>query len=233
MKKVLLKKVRLKKLFARFFKRAALLALLPVLLSCADSEKPEGEASPLPIRMVPVTTREIAEEVKGFGFLSYLKKFELLSPLDGILETLNFREGDMIRKGDVAGILKNPQVTLAARRAENAHSQARSALDLGMARLRDGEFQTEARILSNEKSREELDQAKKILKRKRGKAKTGKPFTRQAALAMRQYAKTGFAWPLRKARFCSWKRSWKYAGLDCAGKILPRRVFACPTGKSS
>ena len=151
------------------------LAVMPVvcvsvLLSCAKIQRQEVEDLPIPVRMIPVTVRETAEEVKGFGSLSYLKKFELVSALEGILETLNFREGDRINRGDVVGILKNPQITLAARRAEDAYSQALAALDLAMARLRDGEFQTEVRLLDNEKTREELIQAGKILDEEKRKS---------------------------------------------------------------
>ena len=155
---------------ARFLKRAVLLVFTILLLSCANKIKHEVEESPLPVRMVPVRVKETIEEVKGFGSLSYLKKFELVSPLDGIIETLYFREGDNIGRGDVVGILKNPQVTLAARRAEDAYSQALSALELSMARLRDGEFHAEARLLENEKSQEELAQAKRILDEEKRKS---------------------------------------------------------------
>ena len=133
--------------------------------------------------MVPATVREITEEVKGFGSLSFLKKFELVSPLEGTLETLYFREGDNIGRGDIAGVLKNPQVTLAARRAEDAYSQALSALDLSMARLRDGEFYVECRLLENEKSREELAQAKKILEEEKRKSQNRETLYEAGALS--------------------------------------------------
>ena len=156
--------------FARFLKYAALCCFAAVLFSCANNRKQETEELPLPVRMVPVTVKETAEEVNGFGSLSYLKKFEVVSSLDGILATLYFREGDRINSGDIVGVMKNPQVTLAARRAEDAYSQALSALELSMARLRDGEFHAEARLLENEKSQEELAQAKRVLEEERRKS---------------------------------------------------------------
>jgi len=160
----------MKSIFTHGLKFAALLYLAVVLFSCTNSRKQEADESPLPVLMVPVTVRETAEEVNGFGSLSFLKKFELVSPLDGILQELHFREGDKIGKDDIAAVLKNPQVTLAARRAEDAYSQARSALDLSLARLRDGEFSVEARLLENEKSLEELAQAKRILEEEKRKS---------------------------------------------------------------
>jgi len=158
----------MKRFFSRTLKCTALFAF--ALLSCADRQEQETEELPLPVQMVPVTVRETAEEVNGFGSLSFLKKFELVSSLDGILETLHFREGDKIGKGDIVGVLKNPQVNLAARRAEDAYAQALSALELSLARLRDGEFNIEARLLENEKSREELAQAKRTLQEEQRKS---------------------------------------------------------------
>ena len=151
-----------------------LLMCIPVFLftavfSCAGNQPGSIDDSPVPVRMTPVTVRETAEELKGFGSLSFLKKFELVSPLEGILETLNFREGDSIGMGDTVGIIRNPQVNLAARRAEDAYSQALAALELADARLRDGEYNAEARLLENAKSREELLQAQKSLEEERRK----------------------------------------------------------------
>ncbi|MCL2318484.1 MAG: efflux RND transporter periplasmic adaptor subunit [Treponema sp.] len=141
------------------------------LFSCAKDQVQEADGSQVPVKMAPVTVRETNEEVRGFGSLSFLKKFELLSPVDGIIESLRFREGDMIARGDTAVILKNPQITLAARRAEDAYSQAMAALDLAAARLRDGEYQAEARILDIEKSLDELAQAEKSLEEERRKTR--------------------------------------------------------------
>jgi RND family efflux transporter MFP subunit len=145
------------------FARLSLLFIVSVLFSCAKNKAQEAEKPPIPVRIVAVTTRETAEELKGFGSLSFLKKFELVSPVEGVLDVLNFREGDSIVKGDLVGVLKNPQVNLTARRAEDAWSQARAAVDLSAARLREGEFSVEARLLENEKSGEELAQALKMI----------------------------------------------------------------------
>ena len=64
-----------------------------LIFSCSGKEAAVIEEQALPVRMSPVLTREKTEEVKGFGSLSFLKKFEVLSPLEGVIETLYFREG--------------------------------------------------------------------------------------------------------------------------------------------
>ena len=139
-------------------------------LSCANSQIPEIDESPLLVRMSPVLLRDNPDEVKGFGSLSFIKKFEVVSALEGVLETLYFREGDSIKQGDLVAVLYNPQVNLAARRAEDAYSQALAALDIAMVRLRDSSFQAEIRLLDNDKARDELNQAEIILEEERRKS---------------------------------------------------------------
>ena len=152
-------------------KLPAVLALIFTLLSCSKEIKHEEDTPPLPVRMASVKEKESAGIVKGFGYLSYQKKFELISPMEGILESLNFREGDSIGKDDVVGFLKNPQVNLAARRGEDAYSQALAALDLAGAKLRDAEYRAEARLLEKEKSQDELMEAKKTLEEEKRKSR--------------------------------------------------------------
>jgi multidrug efflux pump subunit AcrA (membrane-fusion protein) len=116
-----------------------------------------------------VVLRESAGEVSGFGFLSFLKKIDLAVPSPGVLETLYYREGDFIRRGSTAAILKNPQINLAVRRAGDAFSQAEAALNLAGARLLEGEFQAEARLLENGKAQAELEEERRALEEQRRK----------------------------------------------------------------
>jgi RND family efflux transporter MFP subunit len=130
---------------------------------------------PRQVRAAAASFRETAEEVHGFGVLSYLKKVDIAAPSDAVLETLLRREGDTIVEDETIAILSNPQITLAVRRAENAFSQAQAAGDLAKARLSDGELQAEAKILENEKAEAEFLQARRSLeeqKRKHEKEET-------------------------------------------------------------
>lgn len=151
-------------------KLSAALLLVIIMLSCSKEPAQEKETVPLPVRMASVKEKESAGVIKGFGSLSYLKKFEIISPVEGILESLSIREGGSIKKGDVVGVLKNPQLNLAARRAEDAYSQALAALDLARAKLRDAEYRAEARFMENEKARDEFLDANKALEEEKRKS---------------------------------------------------------------
>jgi multidrug efflux pump subunit AcrA (membrane-fusion protein) len=115
------------------------------------------------VKAAAVTSREIYDEVKGFGSLSFIKKVDISSPADAVMERLLKREGDFVNEGDIVSILSNPQITLSVRRAESTYSHALAARDLAVARLTEGELATEARILQNEKTKAELMLAHKAL----------------------------------------------------------------------
>ena len=117
----------------------------------------------LQVRAAPVTSSVINDEIKGFGSLSFVRKVDVAAPIDGVLDTLLFREGDYVHEGDVIALLSNPQVTMAARRAESSFSQAVAANDMARARLKEGEFNAEARLLDNEKTEAELVLARNAL----------------------------------------------------------------------
>jgi multidrug efflux pump subunit AcrA (membrane-fusion protein) len=145
------------------------LVLAGGFLSCEKQKTEDLPETELRVKGAPVVLRESSDEVKGFGFLSFLKKIDIAAPAEGVLETLHYREGDFIRKGNTAAVLKNPQINLAVRRAEDAFSQARAALNLAEVRLLEGEFQAEARLLENEKARAELEEEWKALEEQRRK----------------------------------------------------------------
>jgi RND family efflux transporter MFP subunit len=140
-----------------------------IFISCEKQKRENPPETEVRVKGVPVVLRESAGEVNGFGFLSFLKKIDLAVSAEGVLETLRYREGDFIHRGSIVAVLKNPQINLAVRRAEDAFSQARADLNLAKARLLEGEFQAEARILENGKAREELEEEWRALEEQRRK----------------------------------------------------------------
>jgi len=137
---------------------------LLVLLGIQGCEKenpaPAAE-KPRPVKAAAATVREVGEEVTGFGSLSFVKKLDITASQEGILSQLLFREGDQVREGDVAAILKNPQIRLAVERSQDAYNQAEAALELCRSKLLEGRFNAEARLIALEKAEMEYDQARK------------------------------------------------------------------------
>jgi RND family efflux transporter MFP subunit len=136
---------------------------LALLFSCRlDRRESEGKTT-RELRITTVPERDMTDGVSGFGALSYVKKVDIASAQDGVLARLYRREGDTVKEGELLALIANPQIDLAAGRAENAYSQALAALELARARLVEGELQAEAQIRALEKSADELVQAKKNL----------------------------------------------------------------------
>ena len=136
--------------------------LLTFLFSCNKRNDFLSDRMP-EVRAVPVKSSVINDEIKGFGSLSFLRKVDVASPVDAVLDILYFREGDSVNEGDIIAVLVNPQITMALRRAESSFSQALAANDLAQARLKEGEFNAEARLLDNEKTETELALARTAL----------------------------------------------------------------------
>jgi len=113
------------------------------------------------VRITPAVIREQPDEASGFGSLSFLTKVDITSPQEAVIKKLYFREGDYVRQGQIVVQLENPQINLAVERAENNYSQALAARNLSVSRLLEGVFQSEAQLLSLDKSSAELVLAKK------------------------------------------------------------------------
>ncbi len=122
------------------------------------SQKTEGIVS---VQTCLVKELVIPDEVNGFGSLSFLKKVDVTSPQEGTLKFMIPQEGTYIRQGMVVAVVDNPLIGLAVNRARNARDQAQAALELARARLLEGRFQAEARILDLAKAEAELAQSRK------------------------------------------------------------------------
>jgi multidrug efflux pump subunit AcrA (membrane-fusion protein) len=116
---------------------------------------------PRRVRGAIAAVRELPDTTSGFGSLSFVSKVDVTSAQEAVIKKINFREGDLVRQGDVLFLLENPQINLAVERAQNNYSQALAARNLANSRLLEGMFQAEAQLMSLEKSTIELSLAKR------------------------------------------------------------------------
>jgi RND family efflux transporter MFP subunit len=142
------------------FSCAALLAAMAT--SCAREPASVGDAVRT-VRVVAVTRTEIADEVEGFGSLSYIKKVDIAAPSASVVAQLPHREGTRVGERELVARLTNPQIALAVGRSENAVSQAEAALDLAKAQLLEGKFSAEGRVLGLSVAEAELRNARREL----------------------------------------------------------------------
>ena len=143
---------------------------IPVLLlSCANNNAVSAASMVPRVEIAAVIGREVSDEIHGFGSLTFIRKTDVASPSDAVVKSIPKREGDYVNEGEIVCVLENPQITISVRRAESAFSHAISALDLSRARLSEGLFNAEARLLDNEKTEAELRQARRALDEQRRK----------------------------------------------------------------
>ncbi|MDR2662830.1 MAG: efflux RND transporter periplasmic adaptor subunit [Treponema sp.] len=144
------------------------LALLGAVLSCGKNRAPAEGYVPK-VKVAAAAEKILAEEVSGFGALSFFTKVDVAVVQDGTVRRLYYREGDSVPKGARIADLENVQLELAAARAENSLTQAQAALRLARSRLLEGEFSAEAELLGIARAGAELVQAAKVLEEQRRK----------------------------------------------------------------
>jgi RND family efflux transporter MFP subunit len=130
------------------------LAALVLCVSCAKHED-EGNAA-VEVRVAPAESVYRANEVRGFGSLSFLTKNDVSVLQDGEIAAIYFREGEEVKAGDLLAILENPHLSIAVEVSEQEYSQAEAAYELAKNRLLEGEFNAEAELLSLRRSEADL-----------------------------------------------------------------------------
>jgi RND family efflux transporter MFP subunit len=127
-----------------------------IFLSISCSKKDGGDEAVKMVQGERVITKEVKNEITGFGALSYKKKVDVASPQDAVIKKLACREGQKVIEDEILAVLENPQIVIALKRAEDNFSEARAAFTLAQAQLLENELQTEAELLGIEKAEEEL-----------------------------------------------------------------------------
>ena len=137
------------------FACAFTLALAALASTACAEKKPEAPRARETLTQLLYKTK-LANEIAGFGSLSFTKKVDVEAAASGRVARLCVREGGEVREGALLAVLENPQLELAAERAEHALSTARAALELARAALRESECDAEARLLGIAKAEAEL-----------------------------------------------------------------------------
>lgn len=171
---------------------AILLAATLVLASCANKEKPERLAEDRqPVCTLTVKEQLVPREISCFGTITFTRKIDLSATVDGTVQQLLAREGQVVKEGQHMLVMKNVQLELRRRQALSGIDSARSSLDLAQAKLWEGELAVEARMvaverteLEREQKRLEVEDAAQTLANKEELAKVG-GVTAEAVSAVR------------------------------------------------
>jgi len=102
--------------------------VLASALGVACREQPAPVAPPAPeVYVTPVVQKDVPEYLELVGQTQGFQDVEIRARVEGFLETVNFREGSFVRKGDLLYTIdrKPLEATLAAVKADVATAQAR------------------------------------------------------------------------------------------------------------
>jgi membrane fusion protein, multidrug efflux system len=132
--------------------------LLTALALCAcDKDEAGAEAAAMPAAPVSVATvidRQIVESESFSGRLEAVESVEVRARVTGYIESVKFKQGDRIRKGDLLLQIDPRPFRTALATAEAALAAARARAELARSEY----ARTEMLVRDNAASRQELDQ---------------------------------------------------------------------------
>lgn len=142
-------------------KIAAIFAACAALASCA--KKSAKKAPELEVRAITVKKSELRSTIDTYGSVTYKKKNDVSSLVDGTIVELFVQEGSRVKKGDVLLKMKNVQYEIQKVECENALNSTTAKVRAAMNNLREEEKNAKSKILSLENARASLEQKKSEL----------------------------------------------------------------------
>jgi RND family efflux transporter MFP subunit len=112
----------------------------------------------VPVTTVVVKQEPVTREVSCFGTITFIRKVDISATVDGTVARLLVKEGQTVRAGQHLLVLKNVQLELRRQQALSAMDSARSAVDLALAKLWEGQLAVEARQVAVQRTELELEQ---------------------------------------------------------------------------
>jgi RND family efflux transporter MFP subunit len=126
--------------------------------SCKKEAPAAGIEEKAGVKVVVMKRQEINRDVSCFGSITFNKKVDVSSTVDGTVAGLFVKEGQKVRSGDQLLLMRNVQMDLNKAQAASSLNSARSSLELSEAKLWEGELGVEARLVEIEKTELELGQ---------------------------------------------------------------------------
>ena len=140
-------------------KALTIIIALTLLIQCKPKQDAAGTPPPMPVEVASPQTKTIALKETYTGRFTPVEEVTLQARVSGYLESVHFKEGQKINKGDLMFRI-DPRVFDAAKtRAEAVQKQAIAKLDLAKSTL----TRAEKLVSQNAISKEEFDTRKSEL----------------------------------------------------------------------
>lgn len=157
------------------------LSLLAALLAACSGGQPGGPGGPggpPEVSVVPVVTRTVQEKDEFTARLEAPDTVELRARVAGTLEAVHFREGQLVKKGDLLFTLDARPYQAELARFEAQLAATRTQADLARAELKRAEPLVASKVVSGQ----EFDQLNAALRNAEAQVKAAQAAVQQAAL---------------------------------------------------
>lgn len=133
------------------FARLATLALaVAVTTACGSQAQEHGEIAPAQVSVAPVQSRDITPWDEFTGRIAAVETVHLRPRVSGYVESVEFTEGQEVKKGQVLFVLDDRSYRAELDRAEAGLSRARSHAALAESELRRARQLAEEKLISAE-----------------------------------------------------------------------------------
>ena len=130
-----------------------LIIIMLGVFSCTDTESAEScRDIQLTVTTAHVTEKEVRSEIKGFGNLTYRRKADITTAVDGVIKYIHVHEGEYVETGQLLAETDNIQLEIRKKKAEAALFSAEEEYSLASVRCREGKMAVESRMLELAKS---------------------------------------------------------------------------------
>ncbi|MEI6034565.1 MAG: efflux RND transporter periplasmic adaptor subunit [Verrucomicrobiae bacterium] len=116
----------------------------------ADSSGRRGDAGPVPVLLATVATRDFPIYFDGIGTVQAFNSVTIRARVDGQLESVAFREGQEVRKGDLLATIDPRPYKAALDQATARKAQDEAQLDNAKATLHRNTTLLQQRVLDNQ-----------------------------------------------------------------------------------
>jgi len=121
---------------------------MTVFASCQDDSAAGIPAYKDSVTTVKAAFSEITPEINSFGTITYYRKADVSVTTSGVIDAIYVEEGSSVARGQTLATINNIQLILQKKKTESQINQARAALELSQAKLKEGGLQVEARLIS-------------------------------------------------------------------------------------
>jgi len=106
-----------------------IVAILPLLATCGP-QKPAGNASPPPVTVSKPILKVISEWDEYTGRFQALETVEIRARVSGFIESVNFKEGQIVKKGDLLFVIDQRPYQIAVDQAKADLQRAQARLEI-------------------------------------------------------------------------------------------------------